>query len=84
MRHTETGRFLTERKMGLLLGEATPAALSEALGAVDGAAYSAMRKQVLEQDRATWVCDLGECRALVERLAALPATAPGHANWQPA
>ena len=64
--------------------EATPAALSEALGAVDGAAYSAMRKQVLEQDRATWVCDLGECRALVERLAALPATAPGHANWQPA
>jgi hypothetical protein len=43
-----------------------------------------MRKQVLEQDRATWVCDLGECRALVERLAALPATATGHANWQPA
>jgi succinoglycan biosynthesis protein ExoL len=84
MRHTETGRFLTERKMGLLLGEATPAALSEALGAVEGAAYSAMRKQVLEQDRATWVCDLGECRALVERLAALPATAPGHASWQPA
>jgi succinoglycan biosynthesis protein ExoL len=84
MRPTETGRFLAEREMGLLLDQATPAALADALGALDGRSYSGLRNRVLAEDRATWVCGPGECRAFVERLAMLPQVAPVRAGWQPA
>jgi succinoglycan biosynthesis protein ExoL len=84
MRHTETGRFLAERNMGLLLDQATPAALADALQPVDEAAYAGLRNRVLAEDRATWVCGPGECRAFVERLAMLPQATSVRAGWQPA
>ena len=84
MRPTETGRFLAEREMGLLLDQATPAALADALGALDGRSYSGLRNRVLAEDRATWVCGPGECRAFVERLAMLPQATSVRAGWQPA
>ena len=31
-----------------------------------------LREKILAEDRATWVSDLSDCRALVERLANLP------------
>jgi succinoglycan biosynthesis protein ExoL len=73
MRRTETGRFLAGRDLGLLLDEATPAALADLVGSVGDTAYGSLRERILAEDRATWVCDLGDCRALVERLANLPA-----------
>jgi succinoglycan biosynthesis protein ExoL len=84
MRHTETGRFLAGRDLGLLLDEATPAALAGRLESVDERTYGAMRDRLLAEDRATWVCDLGDCRALVERLANLPADMTADARLQAA
>jgi succinoglycan biosynthesis protein ExoL len=75
MRHTEAGRFLAGRGMGLLLDEATPAALGRLLGSLGEAGFRRLRERILAEDRATWVCDLSDCRALVERLAGLPAGA---------
>jgi succinoglycan biosynthesis protein ExoL len=71
MRQTETGRFLSERHIGLLLGEASPAGLIECLGSMDPDAYARVRGRILAEDRSTWVCDLRDCRALVALLAAL-------------
>ncbi|MBN9075611.1 MAG: glycosyl transferase family 1 [Rhizobiales bacterium 65-79] len=72
MRRTETGRFLAGRDMGLLLDEARPPALARVLGPLGEAEYMRLREKILAEDRATWVSDLSDCRALVERLANLP------------
>jgi succinoglycan biosynthesis protein ExoL len=84
MRRTETGRFLSARQMGLLLGEASPHALAERLGRIDRDAYVRMRGRILAEDSSTWVCDLGDCRALVARLAALGPERAGDAILQAA
>jgi succinoglycan biosynthesis protein ExoL len=84
MRHTEAGRFLAGRGMGLLLDEATPAALGRLLGSLGEAGFRRLRERILAEDRATWVCDLSDCRALVERLAGLPAGADAGVQLQAA
>jgi succinoglycan biosynthesis protein ExoL len=77
MRETETGRFLAERYMGVLLDAASVPALEERLADMDSSRYAAIRWKILAEDRGTWVCDLRDCRALVDRLKALAgATAP--------
>lgn len=77
MRGTETARFLAERHMGMLLDEASVEALSALLGAITPGEYAAARQRVQLEDRGTWVCDVRDCRALVERLKALaPKLAP--------
>ncbi|MDN5926836.1 MAG: glycosyl transferase family 1 [Hyphomicrobiales bacterium] len=84
MRRTETGRFLSDRSLGLLLDEASPHALAECLGSIDRDAYALMRGRILAEDRSTWVCDLRDCRALVARLAALSLERAGGAVLQAA
>jgi succinoglycan biosynthesis protein ExoL len=77
MRATETGRFLADRHLGLLLDEPSVEALAERFEGMGAETYAAARKRVLAEDRGTWVCDLRDCRALVDRLKALtPETAP--------
>lgn len=77
MRQTETGRFLAERYMGVLLQEASLPALVADLGDMDASRYAAIRRKVVAEDRGTWVCDLRDCQALVDRLKALAgSTAP--------
>jgi succinoglycan biosynthesis protein ExoL len=71
MRRTETGRFLSDRRMGVLLDEASPQGLAECLGSIDHEAYRRVQGKIRAEDRSTWVSDLGDCRALVARLAAL-------------
>lgn len=71
MRQTETGRFLADRHLGLLLGEPSVDALQACMGAIDVEAYATARNRVWAEDRGTWVCDLRDCRALVERLKGL-------------
>lgn len=75
MERTETGRFLANRHLGLLLDDASPGSLARCLGSIGPDTYAKARAKILAQDRATWVCDLRDCQALVERLAALPAKA---------
>jgi succinoglycan biosynthesis protein ExoL len=77
LRQTETGRFLAERYMGVLLQEASLPALAADLGDMDASRYAAIRRKVAAEDRSTWVCDLRDCQALVDRLKALAgSTAP--------
>ena len=68
---TETGHFLRERYLGVVLDDVSGEALAGRLGDMDREAYAAARNKILMQDQTTWVCDLRECRALVERLASL-------------
>jgi len=68
---TETGNFLSERHIGIVLDEVSEGALADRLGGMDRKAYTAARNKILVQDQTTWVCDLRDCRALVERLASL-------------
>jgi succinoglycan biosynthesis protein ExoL len=75
MRETETGRFLADRHLGLLLDDASPDALAALLGSLPVEEYAIKRKKIVAQDRGTWVCDLGDCRALVDRLQNLAAGA---------
>lgn len=77
MRGTETGRFLADRHMGFLLDEATLEMVEALLGGVTPERYAAARQRVLLEDRGTWVCDVRDCLALVERLRTLaPAVEP--------
>jgi succinoglycan biosynthesis protein ExoL len=71
MRQTETGRFLADRHIGLLLDNASVSSLTGRLADMDADSYAAARKKILAEDRGTWVCDLRDCRALVDRLKAL-------------
>lgn len=71
MKGTETGRFLADRHLGLLLSEPTVDALSAVLEDMDAGKYAALRGKITAQDRGTWVCDLTDCRALVNRLKGL-------------
>ncbi len=71
MRETETGRFLADRHLGLLLDDPSADALAALLGGLTADQYLAKRRKIVAQDRGTWVCDLGDCRALVERLQGL-------------
>jgi succinoglycan biosynthesis protein ExoL len=68
---TETGHFLEERHIGIVLDEVSDASLANRLGGMDRAIYTTARNRILVQDQATWVCDLRDCRALVKRLASL-------------
>jgi succinoglycan biosynthesis protein ExoL len=75
MRQTETGRFLADRHIGVLLDEASAPALAARLADVDADKYAAARRKILAEDRGTWACDLRDCRALVDRLQALAGSA---------
>jgi succinoglycan biosynthesis protein ExoL len=75
MTQTETGRFLADRHMGLLLDEPSVSALSSLLADMNARSYAAARQRILAEDRGTWVCDLRDCRALVDRLKALAGSA---------
>jgi succinoglycan biosynthesis protein ExoL len=71
MEGTETGRFLSDRHMGVLLEEPSPRVLAGRLGSVGPDAYRQLRDRIVAEDRGTWAYDLSECRTLVARLAAL-------------
>ena len=85
MKGTETGRFLQDRRLGLLLEEPTVEALKAVLGGIDAKAYADMRWQVAAQDSSNWVCGIDDCRALVERLRTIAgAPRPDHALMEAA
>jgi hypothetical protein len=68
MNGTETARFLTERRLGLLLEEATVEALVARFGNLTPGGYGALRDAMMAQAPETWICGPADCRRLVEKL----------------
>ncbi|MGX5848638.1 glycosyltransferase [Mesorhizobium sp. PL10] len=76
MGNTETGRFLNQQDIGVLLSDATPDILETALGRMDQERFSKAKARVLARNPRTWSYDRSDCRAFVDRLRGL-AVAPG-------
>lgn len=70
---TETGRFLAERGIGIILPEASPEALERALGHIDATHLTILRAAVSALGRKAWACDHHDCKELVARLETLRA-----------
>jgi len=68
MKGTETARFLAERRLGVLLDDASVGGLEAALSGMSRQAYEALRQPVVRHDSTEWVAGIDDCRALVERL----------------
>lgn len=68
---TETGRFVARRDIGVLLDRATPDALETLFSTMTAERYAALFAKLCAVERHQWVTDPADCRALVERLAAL-------------
>jgi succinoglycan biosynthesis protein ExoL len=76
MGNTETGRFLKQQDIGVLLPQASPEALEAALGKMEEHRFARLKARVLARNPRTWSYDRSDCRALVERLRSLTAV-PG-------
>ncbi|RUZ78104.1 glycosyl transferase family 1 [Mesorhizobium sp. M7A.F.Ca.US.006.01.1.1] len=76
MGNTETGRFLEQQDIGVLLPQASPEALEAALGKMEEHRFARLKGRVLARNPRTWSYDRSDCRALVERLRSLTAV-PG-------
>ncbi|RWC40786.1 MAG: glycosyl transferase family 1 [Mesorhizobium sp.] len=76
MGNTETGRFLKQQDIGVLLPQASPEALEAALGKTEEHRFARLKGRVLARNPRTWSYDRSDCRALVERLRSLTAV-PG-------
>ncbi|RWP87868.1 MAG: glycosyl transferase family 1 [Mesorhizobium sp.] len=76
MGNTETGRFLKQQDVGVLLPQASPEALEAVLGKVEEHRFARLKERVLARNPRTWSYDRSDCRALVERLRSLTAV-PG-------
>lgn len=75
----ETGRWLRERQLGLLLDPVDAATLVAALRTLDPERLAALRADVEALPEATWSSSEAECRALVAELARIeqvPADVP--------
>lgn len=73
MGNTETGRFLKQQDIGVLLPDASPEALEAALGKMEEHRFARLKGRVLARNPRTWSYDRSDCRALVERLRSLTA-----------
>ena len=73
MGNTETGRFLKQQDIGVLLSQATPEALEAAVGKMDEHRFGRLRGRVLARNPRTWSHDRNDCQALVEKLRGLAA-----------
>lgn len=71
MKASETGRFLGDKRIGVLLSEPTVDGLATALEHMDEARYGRLHRDVAAIDRAAWRYDRADCRRLVERLGSL-------------
>ncbi|MEZ2328396.1 glycosyl transferase family 1 [Mesorhizobium sp. RCC_202] len=74
MADTETGRFLKERDIGVLLPEATPEGLDAMLGRMDQERFRGLKSRVLGRNPRTWSYDRSDCLAFVDKLRGLAAS----------
>ncbi|MCV9962772.1 glycosyl transferase family 1 [Pararhizobium sp. BT-229] len=73
MRGTETARFLSAKKIGLLMDRAESAVLARLLADMTPARYLAEFDRVAATGSQNWIFDKADCQRLVNRLAALRA-----------
>jgi succinoglycan biosynthesis protein ExoL len=73
---TETGRFVSSRKIGVTLDQATPDRLAALFATMTDDTYQDLTAAVAAIDRSQWVTSPADCRALVARLAALDRNTP--------
>ncbi|MBZ9660432.1 glycosyl transferase family 1 [Mesorhizobium sp. ESP-6-4] len=73
MADTETGRFLKQRDIGVLLPEATPESLEAMLSRMDQDEYRGLRSRVSARNPKTWSYDRSDCAAFVDKLRGLAA-----------
>jgi len=73
MANTETGRFLNQQDIGILLSDATPEMLETALGRMDQDRFGKAKARVMARNPRTWSYDRSDCRAFVDRLRGLTA-----------
>ena len=76
MGNTETGRFLNQQDIGVLLSQATPEGLEAALGKMEEHRFGRLKGRVLARNPRTWSYDRSDCRAFVDKLRGLTMT-PG-------
>lgn len=68
----QTGKWLAERKIGLLLEEPIEESLALQLSGMTTEVYGLLAEPVAAADRSLFLCDDGDCRALVGALALRP------------
>jgi len=68
LRRTEVGKYLARKGFGILLDDASPEALKDALGAFTEADYADHQVRIARIDPSTWVCTAQDCRELVAKL----------------
>ncbi|RWM09597.1 MAG: glycosyltransferase family 4 protein [Mesorhizobium sp.] len=73
MAGTETGRFLKQQDIGVLLSEATPEGLETTLGQMGQERYGKLKSRVLACNPRTWSYDRSDCLAFVDKLRGLAA-----------
>ncbi|RJT42639.1 glycosyl transferase family 1 [Mesorhizobium waimense] len=76
MGNTETGRFLNQQDIGVLLPEAAPEVLETALGKMEEDRFRKLKARVVARNPRTWSYDRSDCLAFVDKLRGL-AAAPG-------
>ncbi|WP_018426039.1 hypothetical protein [Hoeflea sp. 108] len=77
MAGTETATFLQRQGIGIVLEEASVAALDKALGTMTPERYRALRDQVTACEPSTWSCNSSDCRVLVAKLVKVAGLADG-------
>jgi succinoglycan biosynthesis protein ExoL len=65
----QTGWWLAERKIGLLLDEPIEESLTRQLSGMTPEAYGLLAEPVATADRSLFLCDDSDCRAMVGALA---------------
>lgn len=73
MGSTETGRFLKQQDIGILLADASSDALEAALCRMEQHRFGRLKARVLAHNPRMWSYDRSDCRALVEKLRRLSA-----------
>jgi succinoglycan biosynthesis protein ExoL len=68
---TETGRFLAQRNLGLLVAAVDAQSLQERFGQLSSDDYLQLFARLADSKRSQWAIGAAECRALVARLGAL-------------
>lgn len=74
---TETGRFLADRGIGIVLDTCSADELVRMFSGLEGDRTAEQRAQLDAVDDATWTAVRGDCEALVARLATLKGVRPG-------
>lgn len=70
LRHTETGRWLQDRNLGVLLDEPIDRSLEQFFSTLSADTYDRKAADIFESARSLWAHDVYECQSLVRQICA--------------